>query len=122
MRNFQVSYVFYLVNEAGQPVNRAGRVVPFAEAVYVTDISTYSIVWNDLEQAASLDASYLAQDLVPDVYMLYDDSASYNVHVYADEDGANLNNHFLIGGNVTDEWNTTKGWTNSNTTYVFNNN
>ena len=45
----QVSYVFYLVNEAGQPVNRAGRVVPFAEAVFVTDVYTYSVVWQGLE-------------------------------------------------------------------------
>lgn len=117
----QVSYVFYLVNAQGQPVNRAGRVVPFAEAVFVTDVSTYSIVWNDLEQAASLDVSYLAEGLVPDVYMIYDNDASYSIHVYADEDGANLNNHFIIGGNVADEWNTKNGWTNSNTTYVFNN-
>ena len=116
----QVSYVFYLVNEAGQPVNRAGRVVPFAEAVYVTDVYTEAVVWNDLEQSAGLEASRLAVDLVPDVYALYDDDASYNIHVYADEDGVNLNNHFIIGGNVADDYNT-NSWTNAKTTYVFNN-
>ena len=117
----QVSYVFYLVNEAGQPVNRAGKVVPFAEAVYVTDVYTYSVVWNDLEQAAGLEAKYLAENLVPDVYALYDDDAAYNIHVYADEEGVNLNNHFIIGGDVTDDYNTvTNSWTNAKTTYVFN--
>ena len=104
----QVSYVFYLVNEAGQPVNRAGRVVPFAEAVYVTDVYTKEVVWNDLEQSAGLEAKYLAKDLVPDVYALYDEGAQYNIHVYEDENEVNLNNHFKILGNST-------------TTYVFNN-
>lgn len=121
----QVSYVFYLVNEAGQPVNRAGRVVPFAEAVYVTDVYTYSVIWNDLEQSAGLEAKYLAEQLVPEVYALYDDDASYNIHVYEDENEVNLNNHFVIGGDVTDDYNKTanddKGWTNAETTYVFNN-
>ena len=118
----QVSYVFYLVNEAGQPVNRAGRVVPFAEAVYVTDVYTEAVVWNDLEQSAGLEAERLAEELVPDVYALYDNDASYNIHVYADEDGVNLNNHFVIGGDVTDDYNTaTNSWTNAKTTYVFNN-
>ena len=118
----QVSYVFYLVNEAGQPVNRAGRVVPFAEAVYVTDVYTYSVIWNDLEQSAGLEARYLAETLVPDVYALYDDDATYQIHVYEDESEVNLNNHFIIGGDVTDAYNTTEhSWTNVKTTYVFNN-
>lgn len=117
----QVSYVFYLVNENGEPVNRAGKVVPFAEAVYVTDVYTYSVVWNDLEQSAGLYADYLANDLVPDVYALYDDDASYLLHVYEDESAVNLNNHFVIGGDVTDDYNTkTNSWTNAKTTYVFN--
>jgi len=118
----QVSYVFYLVNDAGQPVNRAGRVVPFAEAVYVTDVYTYSVIWNDLEQSAGLEAKYLAEKLVPDVYALYDDDASYNIHVYEDENQVNLNNHFVIGSDVSDSYNTTEhSWTNAKTTYVFNN-
>ena len=119
----QVSYVFYLVNDAGQPVNRAGRVIPFAEAVYVTDVYTYSIIWNDLEQAAGLEAEYLAADKLPDAYELYDDDAAYKIHVYEKETEVNLNNHFFIGGDVTDDYNntTTHSWTNAKTTYVFNN-
>ena len=119
----QVSYVFYLVNEDGQPVNRAGRVVPFAEAVYVTDVYTYSVIWNDLEQSAGLEAKYLADELVPDVYALYDDDATYQIHVYENENEVNLNNHFIIGGDVNDDYNNTtdRSWTNAKTTYVFNN-
>ena len=105
----QVSYVFYLVNDQGQPVNRAGKVVPFSEAVYVTDVFTHSIVWNDLEQVASLEAEYLAEDLVPSVYSLYDAGASYNIHVFEDEEGQNLNNHFIISSSSS-----------TYTTYVFN--
>ena len=105
----QVSYVFYLVNDQGQPVNRAGKVVPFSEAVYVTDVFTYSIVWNDLEQVASLEAEYLAENLVPDVYKLYDNGATYNIHVFEDEKEQNLNNHFIIGSGSS-----------TYTTYVFN--
>ena len=116
----QVSYVFYLVNAQGQPVNRAGRVVPFAEAVYVTDVNTYSVVWNDMEQSAGLNANYLAEDLVPEVYALYDNDASYELHVYEDQEAVNLNNHFIIGGNVSDEYSIANGYTNANTTYVFN--
>ena len=116
----QVSYVFYLVNDDGKPVNKAGREVPFTEAVYVTNVKTHAVVWNDLEQTAGLEAQYLADDEVPEIYALYDDDASYNIHVYADEEGANLNNHFIIGGDVTDNYNTDAKWTNAKTTYVFN--
>ena len=117
----QVSYVFYLVNAAGQPVNRAGRVVPFSEAVYVTDVYTYAIIWNDLEQSAGLDAERLAADLVPEVYELYDNDAAYSIHVYEDTNKSNLNNHFVISGSVTDaDYSVAKGYTNAKTTYVFN--
>ena len=117
----QVSYVFYLVNAAGQPVNRAGRVVPFSEAVYVTDVYTYAIIWNDLEQSAGLDAERLAEELVPEVYELYDNDAAYSIHVYEDTEKSNLNNHFVISGDVTDaDYSVAKGYTNAKTTYVFN--
>ena len=106
----QVSYVFYLVNENGVPVNRAGREITFAEAIFVTDIFTYAITWNDLEQAAGLEADILAKSKLPSAYKLYDNDASYKVHVYEDEAGVNLNNHFVIAGTDGDT-----------TTYVYNN-
>ena len=107
----QVSYVFYLVNDAGQPVNRAGVVVPFSEAVYVTDVFTKSVVWNDLEKTTSLESQLLAKDLLPDVYELFDNTAAYQIHVFEDENKMDLNNHFLIVGDTT---------LKANTTYVFN--
>ena len=89
----QVSYVFYLVNDDGVPVNRAGRRIPFSEAVYVTDIYTYSKIWNKNDVDGQLTANYLAKDIVPEVYELFD-----------------KNNHFIIDGNA--------GLVE--TTYVFN--
>ena len=107
----QVAYVFYLVNEQGQPVNRAGRVVPFSEAVYVTDPITNYVYWNAMETLTRYESQLLAENLVPDVYELYDSGAAYNIHVYADEEGVKLNNHFKIeAGTGVSKY----------TTYVFN--
>ena len=103
----QVTYVFYLVNEQGKPVNRAGRVVPFSEAVYVTDLRTINVVWTGLEEQKSLGAELLAKDIVPDVYQLYDNTAAYTIHAFGDEENMDQHNHFKIDGNT-------------NTTYVFN--
>ena len=105
----QVSYVFYLVNDKGIPVNRAGRPIPFSEAVYVTDVYNYSVTWNQENAEGKLEASRIAKDLVPDVYELYDNDARYDIYVYEDEKGTNRDNHFIISG--------TK---DVNTTYVFN--
>ena len=103
----QVTYVFYLVNEQGQPVNRAGRVIPFSEAVYVTEQRTINVVWTGLEEQASLGAELLAQNIVPSVYQLYDTTAAYTIHAFADEEDMHQSNHFKIDGST-------------NTTYVFN--
>ena len=79
----KVTYVFYLVNEAGQPVNRAGKVIPFAEAVYVTDPVSFDVTWNEIEGQENLLAENLmASAKVPEVYSLYDTSASYVIRVY----------------------------------------
>ena len=103
----QTSYVFYLVNEQGQPVNRAGRVVPISEAVYVTDVQTISVIWSGIEEQGSLGAELLADGIVPSVYELYDPTASYTIHAFANEEGMKQNNHFRIDGST-------------NTTYVYN--
>ncbi|MBQ8577037.1 MAG: VWA domain-containing protein [Clostridia bacterium] len=114
----QVTYVFYLVNENGEPVNRAGKVVPFAEAVYVTTPYTYAVTWNELEGQEKM----LAQDLyasakVPDVYTLYDTKAYYEIRVYETEsvdNGTTKNNdYFIIEGS-------TSGLKSYETTKVFN--
>jgi hypothetical protein len=106
----QVSYVFYLVNQKGQPVNRAGRVVPLSEAVYVTDVHTQSITWSE-ELLNGLEADKLATNLLPDVYELFDPEASYRIHVYDDALGNHLTNHFVISGSAD---------ISTYTTYVFN--
>lgn len=112
----QVTYIFYLVNENGEPVNRAGRVIPFANAIFVTDPVTYSVTWNDLTGTETM----LAQDLyantkVPEVYELYDKEAYYEVRVYQTE-GVDTNsqnwNFFQIDGS--------DDITNKTTTKVYN--
>ena len=114
----QVTYVFYLVNEAGQPVNRAGRVIPFAEAIYVTDPVTFNVTWNELEGSENMLArNLLASANVPDVFALYDTSAYYEIRVYQTEGvdsatQAKNYNYFIIEGG-TDV-------TNKETTKVFN--
>ncbi len=109
----QVSYVFYLVNSDGQPVNHAGKVVPIGEAIYVSDVFTYSHLWSDEE--ATLEAEYLAQNLLPDVYELYDSAASYTIHAYRTaENGTDM---FKIGGSADKDIDEENG----TTTYVFNN-
>ena len=107
----QVSYVFYLVNEDGVPVNRAGRQIPFSEAVYVTDVYTQSVIWNaeTAEGERKLESRLLAEDLVPSVYELYDETACYEIYVYETEEGTEIRNHFTIAGNKTPD-----------TTYVYN--
>ncbi len=98
----KVTYLFYLVNEAGQPVNRAGKVIPFAEAIYVTEPVTYDVTWNDMEGAENILArNVLASSGVPDVYELYDTSAAYEIRVYQTEgvDNNAVNyNYFSIAG------------------------
>ena len=99
----KVTYVFYLVNEDGQPVNRAGKIIPFAEAIFVTDPVTYDVTWNEAAGIERLSADYLADGLVPDVYELYDEEAYYEIRVYqtegVDEETKVVNyNYFVISG------------------------
>lgn len=114
----QVTYVFYLVNEAGQPVNRAGKIIPFAESFYVTDPVTIDVTWNELEGSENMLAeNLLAVANVPEVYSLYDDSAYYEIRVYQtegvdSETQAKNYNYFIIEGSDT--------VSNKETTKVFN--
>ena len=111
--------MFYLVNENGEPVNRAGKVVPFAEAIYVTDPVTYDVTWNEEEGSENLLAENLfASANVPDVYELYDEEAYYEIRVYqtegVDEDtDTKTYNYFVIDG-------ADSGLTSYNTTKFFN--
>ncbi len=102
----QVSYVFYLVNEDGQPVNHAGKVIPIGEAIYVTDVFVIPTLWSD--EVEDMKAALLAENLLPSVYELYDPLAEYIINVHK-EQKTDVNSFQLIG---------TEGDT---TTYVFNN-
>ena len=78
----QVSYVFYLVNEDGLPVNKSGQVVDFANATEVTQVFEHPVVWNDADGVYSLEIDTAAKDRLPDYYKLYDENARYDIHVY----------------------------------------
>lgn len=107
----QVSYVFYLVNEQGQPINKAGQVVDFANAAFITDIFTESVVWNEEEGVTELSATKKAQELLPSVYTLYDPTTEYEIHVYQTEKGTDIYNYFVItnGQETTKVYNTKAG-------------
>ena len=100
----QVSYVFYLVNAAGQPINKSGQVVDFANATFVTDVYTEKTVWNKGEDGkitadSELDINWLAANLLPSDYKVYDEQALYQLHVYGNHDGTSYFDYFTIGGN-----------------------
>jgi len=112
----QATYVFYLVNEAGQPVNKYGQVVDFANAVFVTAPVTESVVWNELtdEGSAAFDVEVVAEEVLPDGYTIYDKEATYQVHVYEDETGDLQDpNYFVINGSE-------ENGSTSSTTKVYN--
>lgn len=96
----QVSYVFYLVNAAGQPINKSGQVVDFANATFITDVFTHTVVWNGDNAVEELNVSYLATDLLPDAYKIYDENAKYTIHVYQTESGQTVFDYFIIDGSA----------------------
>ena len=132
----QVSYVFYLVNAAGQPINKSGQVVDFANATFITDIYTESTVWNKGEDGkitadSKLSIDWLAEELLPSDYMVYDLQAQYQLHVYGDHTGASIFDYFTIGGSTVAEIsaslnsrlegaNTTASSVSATTTKVYN--
>ena len=100
----QVSYVFYLVNSAGQPINKSGQVVDFANAVFVTDVYTKEVVWNKGVDGSTgtgeLSADWLADELLPDEYTIYDELAGFTLNVYEKADGTTIKNQFTIEGDT----------------------
>ena len=103
----QVSYVFYLVNAAGQPINKSGQVVDFANATFITDIFTTAVVWNKDGDTSTgtgqLSADWLAHELLPDEYEIYDEQARYVLNVYENADGSAIKNQFTISGGTAAE-------------------
>ncbi|MBR4961188.1 MAG: VWA domain-containing protein, partial [Clostridia bacterium] len=130
----QVSYVFYLVNAAGQPINKSGQVVNFANATFITDVFTESVVWNKEGNTTTgtgeLSADWLADELLPDSYTIYDKLAGFKLNVYEKADGTTIKNEFTIDGDtaanisayLNDELNlsTTESTVSTVTTKVYN--
>ena len=109
----QVSYVFYLVNKKGEPINKSGQVVDFANASFVTDVFTESVVWKDSGGTGELNIEYLAQKLLPQDYTVYDKEANYTIHVYQKAVDSTVLDYFIIGGSE-------EGLTSKTTTKVYN--
>lgn len=70
------SFEYYLVNEYGQPVNRAGQVIPFANRIVIYG-GTKAL---NLNQDATIPAQQIdASEFLPEGYYLYDVNAYYTV-------------------------------------------
>lgn len=70
------SFEYYLVNYKGEPVNRAGQVVPFANRIVLYG----DTVALNLNQDVTIPAQSInAADYLPEGYFLYDVNASYTV-------------------------------------------
>lgn len=70
------SYEYYLVNEKGEPVNRAGQKVPFANRIVIYG----GTVGLNLNQDATIPAQRIdASEYLPEGYFLYDVNAYYTV-------------------------------------------
>ena len=81
---------FYLVNEDGKPVNRAGTVVPMANCIYVGEPVTVNL---NLNADATIDAQKIeAAAYVPSEYYLYDINASYTIQTASGDDNS------IVGG------------------------
>lgn len=71
------SFEYYLVNEYGQPVNRAGQVIPFANRIVIYG-GTEAL---NLNQDATIPAQRIdASEFLPEGYYLYDVNAYYTVN------------------------------------------
>lgn len=74
-----VNYEFYIVNEKGEPVNRNGIVVPFAERVLIGQEQTKDILLNSAGEYTAY--TLVAKDELPDGYVLFNQNASYQIAV-----------------------------------------
>lgn len=81
-----VSYDFYLVNEAGQPVNLSGDVVPFSERVTIGLEQTKQLLLNSSTTLTSY--SLIAENELPEGYELYNSEAVYTIVVSSSSTGS----------------------------------
>lgn len=82
-----VNYEFYLVNRNGQPVNRAGTVIPFENRIIIGDRLSYLIRLNTAEYNESYTLYPLAD--VPENYTLFNPDASAGVTISSGATGTN---------------------------------
>lgn len=82
-----VNYEFYLVNRDGQPVNRAGTVIPFENRIIIGDRLSYLIRLNTAEYNESYTLYPLAD--VPENYTLFNPDASAGVTISSGATGTN---------------------------------
>lgn len=82
-----VNYEFYLVNRSGQPVNRAGTVIPFENRIIIGDRLSYLIRLNTAEYNESYTLYPLAD--VPENYTLFNPDASAGVTISSGTTGTN---------------------------------
>ncbi len=80
-----VSYAFYLVDADGKPVDASGNVVPNIVTAYKV---TQPVLYKQINlNAGETVLSTIADDVLPDGYVLYDSDAVYTVNV-ASGDGS----------------------------------
>lgn len=78
-KDAMIGYEFYLVNENGDPVNKNGIVVPFAERVLIAPEKTKGLTLNTSGGYSDLDI--IAADELPEGYVLFNPDASYSISV-----------------------------------------
>ncbi|MBR2954000.1 MAG: metallophosphoesterase [Clostridia bacterium] len=101
-----VGYEFYLVNGNGEPVNKDGVVVPFAERVLVGQEKTKSLILNSAGDYSAL--TLVAKEEVPAGYILFNENTSYSVSVSSGDnpsqaiinDDADIKTTYFRDGNV----------------------
>lgn len=95
------SFEYYLVNHKGEPVNRAGQVVPFANRIVLYGDTVALNLNQDLTIPAQ---SINAADYLPEGYFLYDVNAYYTVSAAS---SAELTNGITISAPSDDASKTT---------------
>ena len=99
------SFEYYLVNEKGLPVNRAGQVIPFANRIVIYG----DTVGLNLNQDATIPAQRIeADDYLPEGYFLYDVEAYYTVSTAS---SAELERGITVSTPSDDAYKTTGGVT-----------
>ena len=101
-----INYEFYLVNENGEPVNRNGVVVPFAERVLIGQEKTERLLLNSAGDYSAM--TLVAKDRLPLGYTLFNELTSYSIRISSGDnpsqaiinDDADIKTTYFRDGNV----------------------